>query len=71
MILGGALGNLIERLVYSYVTDFIDIHIFGYNYPIFNFADTFIVVGIILVIIVNIQKEHYERIKREQRKHTH
>ncbi len=50
-ILGGALGNFINRLVNGYVTDFIDINLFNYDYPIFNLADTFIVVGVIIFII--------------------
>lgn len=49
-ILGGALGNFINRVYYGYVIDFIDIKIFGYNYPIFNVADIFIVVGVLLLI---------------------
>ena len=67
MILGGALGNLIERLIHSYVTDFIDIRIFGYNYPIFNLADTFIVIGAILLIIISWRSE-YGRNKSNRRK---
>ena len=50
-ILGGALGNFFNRIIDGYVTDFIDVKIFGYDYPIFNFADCFIVVGVITLII--------------------
>jgi len=52
MILGGALGNLIDRLVYTEVIDFIDIHLWsGYTWPTFNLADSFIVVGVVLLVI--------------------
>ena len=50
-ILGGALGNFIGRVIYGYVVDFISIKIFGYNYPVFNFADVFIVLGVFMLII--------------------
>ncbi len=64
MIIGGIIGNLFDRIVYASVIDFLDFKIFGYNYPIFNLADTFIVIGIILLIIVSIRKEHYEKVSR-------
>ena len=59
MIIGGILGNLFDRAVYREVIDFLDFKLFGYNYPVFNLADTFIVIGIILLIIISFQKEHY------------
>ena len=58
LILGGAMGNLIERIIHGYVIDFIDVYIFGYNYPIFNLADTFIVIGAIWLIIISWRGEH-------------
>ena len=61
MIIGGIVGNLFDRIFYSFVIDFIDFRIFGYNYPVFNLADTFIVIGIILMIIITLRKEHHER----------
>lgn len=51
VILGGALGNLFDRVLYGYVVDYIDIVIFGYNYPVFNIADIGIVVGVVILFI--------------------
>ena len=59
MIIGGIFGNLFDRLIYSSVIDFLDFTFFGYNYPIFNLADSFIVIGIILLIIISIKGEYY------------
>ena len=50
-ILGGACGNLIERMRLGYVTDFLAFNIFGYNFPNFNFADMCITVGCIILAI--------------------
>jgi signal peptidase II len=57
MILGGALGNLFDRLYYSAVIDFIDINYKGHHWFIFNFADVFISFGVIALIIIEIFKK--------------
>jgi signal peptidase II len=50
LIVGGALGNLVDRLHASQVTDFIHVHFRGWNYPVFNLADCGITVGAVLLI---------------------
>ena len=54
MILGGSLGNLFDRIRFSAVPDFIDIHIGNYHWFIFNVADIFISLGIICLIFVEL-----------------
>ncbi len=51
LLFGGILGNLIDRIFYGYVIDFISLTFVGYNFPIFNIADMCIVVSVILIII--------------------
>lgn len=50
LILGGAVGNLIDRVWYGYVIDFIDIYYQRYHWPIFNVADSAITIGVALLI---------------------
>ena len=50
LILGGAVGNGVDRLYYGYVVDFIDLHLNNLHWPAFNFADTFITFGAIVFI---------------------
>ena len=45
LLLAGVVGNLIDRVVYGYVVDYLDFYIFKYNAPVFNFADMCIVIG--------------------------
>jgi len=50
-IIGGALGNVLDRFTYGAVVDFISLHARGFSWYIFNIADMFIVVGVILFIL--------------------
>ena len=50
LLFAGILGNLIDRIVFGYVKDYLYFTFFGYSYPIFNLADVFIVCGAILLI---------------------
>ena len=54
LILGGALGNLFDRIFYKAVPDFIDLHINNFHWFIFNIADIFITIGVICLILVEI-----------------
>lgn len=50
LIIGGALGNLFDRMVHGAVIDFIDFHVNNWHFPTFNIADTAICIGAALVI---------------------
>jgi len=51
LILGGALGNLIDRFRYGQVVDFLDFHAAGWHWPAFNVADSAITIGAVLLIL--------------------
>ena len=51
LIIGGALGNLIDRLAYGHVVDFIDFHVGQWHYPAFNLADSAICVGAVMIVL--------------------
>jgi len=57
MILGGAIGNVIDRIYYGYVIDFLDVYAGSYHWPAFNIADSAIVVGAALLIIDSFRAE--------------
>ena len=50
LVMGGAVGNLIDRIRFGAVVDFVDLHAFGQHWPAFNVADSAIVVGVGLLI---------------------
>lgn len=60
MLIGGILGNLFDRIFYNKVIDFLSFKLSNYMFPIFNLADTFICIGIILLIIDYIRGEKNE-----------
>jgi len=60
IIIGGALSNILDRLIHGYVIDFISIHYNKFYWPAFNLADIYITIGI-LMIIFNIFKKFYKR----------
>lgn len=57
ILLGGIFGNFLDRLIYGSVIDYLDFKILGFNYPVFNFADSLIVISIFLILIDVIRGE--------------
>jgi lipoprotein signal peptidase len=51
LVLGGAIGNLWDRIAYEAVRDFIDVYLFGWSYPVFNVADAALVAGIAILLV--------------------
>jgi len=62
MIMGGIFGNLMDRIIYHSVIDYLSFNIFNHNFPIFNLADICITVGVVLLIINELIK-----IKKDQK----
>lgn len=63
LVLGGAVGNLIDRLAYGYVIDFIDVYIETWHWPAFNIADSAITIGVVLMLV-----DSFELINAKQSK---
>lgn len=64
LIYGGLVGNLIDRVIYGYVIDYLHIYIINYSFPVFNLADIAIVIGFLLVIIAIIKGEENDSSKQ-------
>ena len=56
LILGGAIGNLIDRLVYGKVVDFIDFSVGSFHWPSFNVADSALTVGIFIIFLASLKR---------------
>lgn len=57
LIIGGAVGNVIDRLVLGHVVDFLDFYVGNWHWPAFNLADSFIFVGAAMIIIDSFKKD--------------
>ena len=66
MVIGGALGNAIDRVIYGAVADFLDFHAYGYHWPAFNVADMAIFVGVVMLLFDGlIEKRRNNRLDAE------
>lgn len=61
LLLGGIAGNLVDRIIYGYVIDYISLNIFGYHFPVFNFADICIVVSVILILFTTLKGDLWKK----------
>ncbi|HJV77291.1 MAG TPA: signal peptidase II [Paludibacter sp.] len=71
LMLGGAIGNFIDRVIRKEVVDFIHTFIFGYNFPVFNIADSALVIGVILLMIQMFRDERETKEKTYGENGTH
>ncbi|NOU12651.1 MAG: signal peptidase II [Methylococcaceae bacterium] len=58
LVLGGAVGNLIDRLAYGYVIDFLDVYVDNWHWPAFNIADSAITLGVVLMLLESFGVTH-------------
>ena len=61
LMIGGAAGNLIDRLLLNHVRDFLNFYIFGYDFPVFNIADVALCIGVAFLILDSFLEERKEK----------
>lgn len=61
LVIGGAIGNVIDRLLYGKVVDFLDFHLGLHHWPAFNLADSAICLGVILMFLAQVQESRREK----------
>lgn len=66
LIIGGVLGNLLDRVLVEGVVDYLGFQFGSYHYPIFNFADIAIVVGIFLIVVETVRGDEHENRSRNK-----
>ncbi|MDR6124254.1 signal peptidase II [Bacillus sp. SLBN-46] len=71
LMLGGAIGNFIDRVVRKEVVDFIHTYIFTYNFPVFNIADSALVIGVVVLMIQMLREERESKEKLHGENGTH
>ena len=64
LVIGGAIGNVIDRVRFGHVVDFIDLHYAGAHFPAFNIADSAISVGAVILIVFSLFGGHAEAAKK-------
>ena len=58
LVIGGALGNLLDRLMYGHVVDFIDVYVGQWHWPAFNLADSAICIGAVMIVLDGLIAKH-------------
>lgn len=62
-IITGAVGNVLDTLFYGHVIDFLFVQLWGYDFPVFNIADSFIFMGVVWLCLINLRKENKKTFK--------
>jgi signal peptidase II len=70
LIIGGALGNVLDRILYGAVADFFYLHAFGYGWYVFNIADTAVVMGVVIMVLDLVITEWRSRTRRAKEDQT-